>query len=391
VTRRLGLLALTAILLAACSDGSIGPVASASPTPSAAASPTPVSCSLQLFTSLSPTQRVGQLIFLGLVSNQLGPAERAAIQTYGVGSVWFTELTNAPSSYVAGVSAQVQALATPATGGVGFLIGANQEGGTIDQFHGPGFTPIPSALQQGTENPAVLQAQAATWATQLKQAGVNLNLAPVMDTVPPGTDQSNAPIGALQREFGHDPATVGPHGLAFITGMHQSGELVTIKHFPGLGRVAGNTDFASSVIDRVTTPGDPYLAPFQQAIAGGADLVMVSTATYTKIDPQHLAVFSPVIIGMLRDTFHFDGVIVADDLGSAVAVASIPPGNRAVDFIAAGGDLVTVKTASLVAPMVGAILQRAGADANFSAQVDAAVVKVLELKVRAGLATCGGA
>jgi beta-N-acetylhexosaminidase len=389
VTRRLGLLALTTLLLSACSTGT-GPVAS-SPTPSPLASPTPVSCGQQLFTRLSPSQRVGQLIFLGLAGNQLGPAERSAIQTYAVGSVWFTELTNAPSSYVAGVSAQVQALATPATGGVGFLIGANQEGGTIDQFHGPGFTPIPSALQQGTEDPAVLQSQAALWAAQLEQAGVNLNLAPVMDTVPPGHDQSNAPIGALQREFGHDPETVTTHGLAFIAGMHQPGELVTIKHFPGLGRVAGNTDFASSVVDQVTTPGDPYLEPFQQAIAGGADLVMVSTATYTKIDPQHLAVFSPVIIGMLRDTFHFDGVVVADDLGSAVAVASIPPGQRAVDFIAAGGDLVTVKTANLVAPMVGAIQQRAAADPTFAGQVDFAVMKVLELKVRAGVARCTGA
>src|ERR1700719_1647731 len=129
------------MLLGACSTGSTGPVAS-SPTPSPISSPTPVSCGQQLFTRLSPSQRVGQLIFLGLVGNQLGPADRTAIQTYGVGSVWFTELTNAPSSYVTGVSAQVQALATPATGGVGFLIGANQEGGTIVQCHGPGFTPI---------------------------------------------------------------------------------------------------------------------------------------------------------------------------------------------------------------------------------------------------------
>jgi beta-N-acetylhexosaminidase len=338
---------------------------------------------------LSPTQRVGQLIFLGLVNNQLGPAERAAIQSYGVGSVWFTALTSAPSSYVVGVTAQVQALAGPATGGIGFLVGANQEGGQIDQFHGPGFTPIPSALTQGSEDPSALQGQATTWAAQLKQAGVNLNLAPVMDTVPPGHDQSNAPIGALQREFGHDPATVSAHGLAFIAGMHQSGELVTIKHFPGLGRVVGNTDFASSVVDQTTMPDDLYLGPFQQAIAAGADLVMVSTATYTKIDPQHLAVFSPTVIGLLRDTLHFDGVIVADDLGSAVSVASIPPGVRAVDFIAAGGDLVTVKTANLAGPMVGAILQRAAADPAFSRQVDAAVTKVLQLKIHAGLAGCG--
>jgi len=375
-------LALAALL--ACSACGTSSEIVSLPSPS----PTPPSCSEALFARLSPTQRAGQLMFLGLAANQLGPAERTAIQSYGVGSVWFTELTAAPSSYVAGVSSQVQALA-PAGGGVGFLVGANQEGGQIDQFHGPGFTPIPSALQQGTEDPATLQGHAVAWAAQLKQAGVNLNLAPVMDTLPPGQDQSNAPIGALQREFGHDPETVSSHGLAFIAGMHQSGELVAIKHFPGLGRVAGNTDFASAVVDQTTTADDPYLGPFQQAIAAGADLVMVSTATYTRIDPEHLAVFSPAIMGLLRDTLHFQGVIVSDDLGSAAAVASIAPGDRAVDFIAAGGDLVTVKTANLAGPMVAAILDRAAADPAFAAQVDAAVKRILQLKIHAGLATCG--
>ena len=384
-------LALAALLIiAACGTGSgVGARPSASTT--SAASPAPAGCTDQLFSRLSVTQRAGQLIFLGLTGNRLGPAERTPIQSYGVGSVWFTELTNAPMSYVAGVSAEVQALAPSATGGVGFLVGANQEGGQIDQFHGPGFTTIPSALQQGSEDPAALQSQAAGWAAQLKQAGINLNLAPVMDTVPPGRDQSNAPIGALQREFGHDPATVSSHGLAVIAGMHQSGELVTIKHFPGLGRVVGNTDFASAVVDQTTTADDPYLGPFRDAIAEGADLVMVSTATYTRIDPQHLAAFSPAIMALLRNTLRFQGVIVADDLGSAAAVASIAPGDRAVDFIAAGGDLVTVKTANLAGPMVSAILGRAAAAPAFAAQVDAAVKRVLQLKVRAGLATCGGA
>ena len=329
-------------------------------------------------------QRIGQLIFVGLANNQFGAAVRAAVAA-GVGGVWYTELTAAPMSQIAATSAAAQA-AVPA--GVRLFVAANQEGGTIDALHGPGFSPIPSALQQGGEDPATLQSQAATWAAQLAQAGVNLDLAPVMDTVPPGQDASNAPIGALQREFGHDPATVSAHGLAFIAGMHQSGELVTIKHFPGLGRVQGNTDFAASVVDKATTANDPYLGPFQDAIDTGADLVMISTATYTVIDPQHLAVFSPAIIGLLRGQMHFNGVIVSDDLGSAVAVASIPPGTRAVDFVAAGGDLITVKTADLVAPMMAAIAQRAATNASFAGMVDAAVKAVLELKVHAGLAAC---
>jgi beta-N-acetylhexosaminidase len=384
MTRRSCAAMLASILLAAC-----GSTAAAIPTPSPPASPSPSpsppSCGQQLFARLTITQRIGQLIFVGLANDQLGAAERAVIRDDGAGGVWYTELTSAPISQIAATSAQAQALA-PA--GIGLLVAANQEGGTIDALHGPGFSPIPSALQQGSEDPATLQAQAEIWAAQLKQAGVNLDLAPVMDTVPPGEDHSNAPIGSLQREFGHDPGTVSAHGLAFIAGMHAANVMVTIKHFPGLGRVQGNTDFASSVVDSTTTANDPYLAPFQNAIDAGTDLVMISTATYTQIDPNHLAVFSPTILGLLRGPMHFEGVVVSDDLGSAVAVASIPAGTRAADFIAAGGDLVTVKTADLVAPMVGAIAQRAASDPDFAAKVDAAVLRVLDLKVHAGIASC---
>ena len=104
-----------------------------------------------------------------------------------------------------------------------------------------GFDVIPSALSQETLAPADLQAMAARWGAQLRAAGVNLNFAPVADVVPPGTDSQNAPIGQLQREYGHDPTTVAMHVTAFMAGMRQAGVATTVKHFPGLGRVAGNT------------------------------------------------------------------------------------------------------------------------------------------------------
>ena len=71
-----------------------------------------------------------------------------------------------------------------------------------------------------------------------------------------------------------------------------AGVATTAKHFPGLGRVRGNTDFTSNVVDTVTTADDPYLQSYEAAIRAGAPFVMVSLATYTRLDPTHLAVFS---------------------------------------------------------------------------------------------------
>ena len=247
---------------------------------------------------------------------------------------------------------------------------------------------MPSALVQGSWTTSALRTQAKVWGSQLHAAGVNLNLAPVVDTVPAGTAASNAPIGQLDREFGSDPQANGEHGVAFIDGMGEAGVASVIKHFPGLGRVVGNTDFTSHVVDSVTTSTDPYLQSYREAINAGVPYVMVAEATYTKIDPAHLAVFSPVIMGLLRNGLGFNGVIVSDDIGDAAAVASIPAGQRALDFLNAGGDLITSQSFAPAEEMASTVVATASSDSGFRATVDAAARRVLAAKQVQGLLPC---
>jgi beta-N-acetylhexosaminidase len=209
-----------------------------------------------------------------------------------------------------------------------------------------------------------------------------------MDVVPQGSAASNAPIGALDREFGFDPATNGEHGTAFIQGMAAAGVMTVAKHFPGLGRVAGNTDFTSNVVDNVTTASDPYLNSFRTAIGAGVPMVMVALATYTKIDPAELAVFSPTVMRLLRNGLGFNGVIVSDDMGEAAAVQAVPVGARAIDFLTAGGDLITSQSLAPAEQMAAAVLAKASGNAAFRATVDAAAQRVLAAKQAAGLLPC---
>ena len=340
---------------------------------------------------MSEAQRAGQLFALGLAADRLDATTAAAIRADHFGTVWFVQQSAAGTAGIRSVSDAVQALATAsATAGVRFYVAANQEGGIIQSLTGPGFSTIPSAAGQGTLSPSTLQADAARWARQLKAAGVNLNFAPVMDVVPPGTDAENQPIGVLKRGYGHDPATVAEHGVAFLQGMQSAGVATTAKHFPGLGRVVGNTDFTAGVVDRVTTRDDPYLQSFEAAIQAHVPFVMVALATYTKIDPAHLAVFSPIVIQqMLRADLGFDGVVISDDMGAAVAVANVQPGDRAVDFLLAGGDMIISKTLGPAEAMDRAVVARATGDPSFQRLVDAAALRVLRAKQASGLLPCG--
>jgi beta-N-acetylhexosaminidase len=338
---------------------------------------------------MTEDQRIGQLFLLGLAGDQLGPAETSAIRTRHFGSVWFVEQSAAGVAAIRSVANAVQALAADTTANVRFFIAANQEGGLIQSLSGPGFTTIPSALDQSGIDPVSLRAQAAQWGAELASAGVNLNFAPVLDVVPPGADAQNEPIGVLKRGYGHDPATVGAHGIAFMRGMDGAGVATTAKHFPGLGRVKGNTDFTPSVVDTATTPTDAYLAPFRDAIAAGIPFVMIALATYQQIDPSALAVFSPVVMRqLLRNSLGFNGVVVSDDLGATAAVANIAPADRAINFLAAGGDLIISKTIAPAVAMADAIRARVTADAAFRSRVDDAALRVVRVKVARGLASC---
>ena len=348
------------------------------------------SCPALVLSRMTEAQRAGQLFLVGLGTDQVDPATAAAIRSHHFGSVLFATTSYAGVGPDRDVTSAVQSLVSaPTTAGVRFFVAANQEGGQVQALQGPGFAAIPAAAEQGQLSPAVLQQDAAAWGWRLQQAGVNLNLAPVMDVVPPGTDQQNAPIGALQREFGHDPGTVAVQGTAFARGMAEAGVATTAKHFPGLGRVRDNTDFSSGVADSVTAPGDPYLRSFQAAVNAGVPFVMISLATYARIDPQHLAVFSPTVMrAMLRQQMHFGGVIVSDDMGAAMAVTGIPPASRALGFVAAGGDLITSVSIPAATAMDSAILSRAAGNAAFRGEVNAAAARVLAAKQAYGLLPC---
>ena len=338
---------------------------------------------------MSQDQRIGQLFELGLAGDRLGATEISMIRNDHIGSVWFIDRSSVGVAGIHAVAAAVQGqVSSASTANVRFFVAANQEGGLIQAMQGPGFSTMPTAVVQGSWALAVLQSRATTWGQELRSAGINLNYAPVMDVVPPGTDAQNQPIGALQREYGHDPATAGSHGAAFLRGMRQAGIAVSLKHFPGLGRVAGNTDFTTAT-DTRTTASDPYLQSFSQGIAANADFVMVALAKYTQIDPNHLAAFSSIVMTqMLRGTMGFKGVIISDDLGDTAAVASIPPGTRAIDFLSAGGDMIISKTSAPADAMVRAIRSRAAADSSFRQRVNDAALRILQAKQTWGLLPC---
>ncbi len=265
------------------------------------------------------------------------------------------------------------------------LVATDQEGGQVQVLRGPGFSEIPPATQQvGLPD---LAAQATTWGRELAAAGVDVDLAPVADLVPPDLAGANAPVGHFERNYGFQPSDAVAGATAFASGLRAADVVPTIKHFPGLGRVTANTDTTADVVDDVTTADDASVGVFRDVLAATSDgpgpkpWVMVSTAVYSQIDPSLPAAFSPAVVGLLRNDLGFDGVVITDDVSRAEQVQRWSPGERAVLAIDAGCDIVLASAdPSVTGEMAKALLERAHTDPAFAAKVDAAARRVLAAK-----------
>jgi beta-N-acetylhexosaminidase len=313
-------------------------------------------------------------------------ASYAAVSDLHVGNVFLAGRTQAGVTAVRDLVDSFTTLVDSATThNTPLFVATDQEGGAVQVLRGAGFSDIPSAMTQASQSPEALRAAAATWGGELAAAGVNLNLAPVMDYVPSAAIAArNPPIGYYHRNYGYTPDSVTSHANAFSAGMEAAGIDVAIKHFPSLGLVRANTDTTAGVTDDVITTDSHSVGIFKSGVDAGAAFVMLSTAVYAQIDPSAPGAFSPVVVGeLLRQQIGFGGVVITDDVSAAKQVQAWSPADRAMLTIEAGGDMVLASAdPSVVAAMVAAVTARAQSDPAFAAKVDAAAARVVAAKQR---------
>lgn len=366
----------------ATSSAAPSPTAAASPAPSATATATATDGALA---GWSLEEKVGQLMMVGVDAQAPKQSSNEAVDTHHVGNIFIAGRTTAGSQATQKVISSFTSKVGPGTThATPMLVATDQEGGEVQVLAGSGFSDIPSALDQSAQPRDQLVASARTWGKELADVGVNMNLAPVADLVDIARPASNEPIGRWGREYGHDAATVSSQAGAFAEGMQASKVIPTYKHFPGLGRVKDNTDTSAGVVDSTTTrSADTAVSViFGAAIAAGAPVIMVSSATYSLIDPSAPAVFSSTIVtDMLRREMGFSGVVITDDVSAAVQVQDVSAGDRAVRAIRAGCDLVLASAdPTVAADMVKALISTARSDPAFAARVDESATRVLNLK-----------
>ncbi|MED7953869.1 glycoside hydrolase family 3 N-terminal domain-containing protein [Streptomyces sp. BE303] len=254
------------------------------------------------------------------------------------GVILFKENAASPAQLQAAVR-QLSQAAAEAPGGSPLLLMTDQEGGKIRRLPG---APELSARRTGlAADPPAEAARSGTGAAQtLAAAGLNVNLAPVLDVY----DAPDNFIDHHERSYSQDPAVVGELGAAYLAAQQALGVAATAKHFPGLGAAAReeNTDerpvtLPVSLVDL----RERGLAPYRAAIAAGVRLVMTSWAVYPALDPGRPAGLSSVVVqGELRARLGFEGVTVTDALEAGALAAFGDTAARTLAAAEAGMDLL---------------------------------------------------
>lgn len=357
----LGALACLAIVAFAC-GATLGDEAAA-PQPSVAE-------------TLSPQLLAGERIVVGLPGTSISPGLREAIARGRVaGIVLFAE--NLPSR-AAGrrLVSRLQAIRRPPRLRDPLLVMTDQEGGLVKRLSG---APTASARQMGARGAAFSANQGRRTAANLRDLGINVDLAPVLDVGRPG-----GVIAATERSFGSTAARVSATAVPFAKALQAGGVAATGKHFPGFGAATENTDFS---VERIGLSKRELRAvderPYAAFTAAGGKMVMLSTAIYPAFDDVPAAFSRAIATGELRNRLGFEGVTITDALETPAVAHFAGTAKVAVAGARAGSDLLLfarLGPAERAWRALVAKLRRGGLDRE---QFEEAAQRTLDL--RAGL------
>ena len=283
----------------------------------------------------------------------------------------------APSS----IGADLAAVLKAAPHGVKPFIASDEEGGQVQRLRDVIY-PLPSARVQGGWSASKTRAAAKDYGARLRKLHVSVVFGPVADLDVPGRYMSS-----LDRCFSRDPKVVGTHVVAWVTGLRASRVLSTVKHWPGHGW-ATDTHSGAARVPSLSVLRREDMVPFEQAFDENVPLVMVGHLRSKGLTGAETpASLSRQALTYLRGRAGDKTVIITDSLSMAATTKAlgIKLPAAAVQALRAGADLALFATGD-PGPVIDAVTAAIKSGRIPRAEAEAKVLRVLELKRKAGLA-----
>ncbi|WP_247902499.1 beta-N-acetylhexosaminidase [Paenibacillus pabuli] len=330
---------------------------------------------------LSLDEKIGQMILAGVQGTTLDAQAKQMITDQKVGGIIF--YANNVST-VSGTAKFVQSIKDAnRSNPVPIFMSVDQEGGKVSRMPETVET-IPSNGKVGkTKDADLAQTMGKLLARQIRLVGFNVDFAPVLDV---NSNPNNPVIG--DRSFGSSASLVSQMGIAEMKGLRSEGIIPVVKHFPGHGDTSVDSHLDLPVVNKT----EKQLAqlewiPFEAAVKEQVEAVMVAHILFPKLDPDHPASLSDVIIGQhLRGKFKYDGVVITDDLSMGAIAKNYKLNDAAVSTVQAGSDILLVAHSYESAKTIFDTLVSAVKSGKISeSRINESVYRILALKQKYNL------
>jgi len=263
-----------------------------------------------VYSQVALSDKIGQMLMVGFTNfNAAKDTLINDIQHRNLGGVLYFGYNIQNPSQIKLLNAELQGYATTP-----LLLATDQEGGRVARLGtSNGYTATNSAQRTGIFWASVdsTRHQARRMAGWFTEAGLNTNLAPVVDV---NVNPNSPAIGRLERSYSSNPENVAEHALAFMSEFNQNGIVTALKHFPGHGSAVADSHFGFTDITNTWQPLEltPYVRIIEQI---QPDMIMTGHLFHQRFDSNYPASLSQYFINdLLRDSMGYDGVIISDEM-----------------------------------------------------------------------------
>ena len=301
----------------------------------------------QIVSGMTLEEKVAQMFFItpealtgyGQVT-VAGDATNEAYQKYPVGGLIYNSQNLVDIDQTKTMMAKMQQYADSRISLPVFL-GVDEEGGSVTRIasnEAYGLTNVNNMSDIGATGDTQNAYQAGvTIGTYLSDLGFNLDFAPVADVL----TVSDSVIG--NRSFGTDSELVASMALSELQGLESMGIQGVVKHFPGHGGVSGDSHSGAVSTDKsLEELFASELVPFQRAIDGGAEVLMVGHIAAPNVtgDDTPASLSKVMITDVLRTQMGYQGVVITDAMNMTAITANHAADEAAVLAVNAGADMI---------------------------------------------------
>ena len=321
----------------------------------------------KILKKLSIEEKIGQLFMIGFEGTALTSEIKDLFKVVRPGGVILFSRNIQDANQLKKLIRDLQNLSLEENG-LPLLVAVDQEGGVVrriqwleDKISQAEIKNTDQALQIGLERGA-----------GLRELGINLNLAPVLDV----TQQSDF---LHNRSFQKNPEETGELGKGLISGQKEAGILTAVKHFPGYGGISFNPE----TIKLPFLLKIPEIFQFQKAAEAEPELIMTANVVYSEIDEKLPFTLSPKGIQFLKEKIKGDYLIISDDLSSKVLKDNFSLENSVILAKKAGVDILLVAGGNQEQDQLkvfNALLQTVEKREINEKQINDSVLKIIKLK-----------